>query len=305
MRAAGLLELRAVMAVARSGGFRSAAQELDVSPSALSHAITSLEGKLGVRLFNRTTRSVTLSEAGEQFIARVRPALQSIDAAMAQASELRSTPTGTLRLNAASRAAQEILQPVVIEYLRRHPQMSVDLVTDGRLVDIVADGFDAGLRLADAVPQDMVSVAFGPAVRQLVVCAPDYLARHGPAPQVPQDLLRHHCIRYRFPSGKLYRWEFERHGQTLAVDVSGALTLDDPQLMAEAALSGIGLAYVYEGYVHEHLRAGRLVQVLDDWTPKFAGLCLYYPSQRHITAGLRALIELVKEQRGSFGQPAA
>ena len=290
-----LFELQAVLAVARCGGFRAAALELDLSPSALSHAINGLEAKLGVRLFNRTTRSVSLSEAGEQFTQRVQPALQSIEAAMAQASDLRDTPTGTLRLNTAPRAALEILRPVVVEYLRRYPQMRIDLVTDGRLVDIVADGFDAGFRLAEAVPHDMVRIPLGPEVRQVVVCAPDYLAAHGPAPQAPQDLLRHACLRQRFPSGKLVRWEFERAGEQQLIDVDGALTLDDQPLMAEAALAGLGVAYVYEGFVRQHLAAGRLVQLLADWTPPFAGLCLYYPSQRHITAGLRALIALVKE----------
>lgn len=300
MQKTGLFELQIVMMVAEMGGFRAAAVELDMSPSALSHAVNNLEAKLGVRLFNRTTRSVALSKAGEQFLARVKPALQEIRDAMSEANDSSDTLSGTLRLNTAERAAEEMLQPVIIEYLRRYPQMHIDLVTDARLIDIVADGFDAGFRLAEAVPQDMVSVRLGPDVRLLVVCSPDYLARQNAVPQTPHDLLSHACIRYRFTSGKLYRWEFERDGKSVVLDVGGPLTLDSPLLMAEAALHGVGIAYVYEGYVREHLQNGRLVQLLPDWTPVYDGLCLYYPRQRHITAALRAFIDLAKEAREAF-----
>lgn len=300
MQKTGLFELQAVMAVAETGGFRAAAVELNMSPSALSHAINGLEAKLGVRLFNRTTRSVTLSQAGEQFIARIKPALQEIHEAMSEANDLRNTLSGTLRLNTAERAAEELLQPVILEYLRRYPQMHIDLVTDARLIDIVADGFDAGFRLAEAVPQDMVSIPLGSDVRMLVVCSPDYLAQQPSEPRSPHDLRTHACIRYRFTSGKLFRWEFEHAGEHIVLDVTGPLTLDSPLLMTKAALEGIGIAYVYEGYVREYLKSGQLVQLLADWTPVYAGMCLYYPRQRHITAGMRAFIDLVKEARGAF-----
>lgn len=309
MKKISLFELHMIEQVAQLGGFRTAATELDMSPSALSHAVTKLEEKLGVRLFNRTTRSVTLSAAGDQFLTRMKPALQEIQLAMEEASNRRTTLSGTLRLNTSERAAQELLQPIIIKYLRRYPQMQIDLITDGRLIDIVADGFDAGFRLAEAVPQDMVSIPLGKDIRMLVVCSPDYLQqysekkdvpRESAVLQTPQDLLSHACIRYRFTSGKLYRWEFERGGQQLILDVHGPLTLDSQQLMTEAALQGVGIAYIYEGYVREYLADGRLVQLLADWTPSYAGLCLYYPRQRHVTAALRAFIDLVKEVKPVF-----
>lgn len=296
MEKAGLFELNAVVQVAAHGGFRAAAIELGVAPSTLSHAITHLEARIGVRLFNRTTRSVVLSEAGAQFIARVRPALEEIRQAMEQANDLRDSPTGTLRINTSEGAAREILTPIVISFLRRYPDMHVDLVTEGRLVDIVGDGFDVGFRLAEAVPQDMVSIPFGPDVSQVVVCAPSWLQGRV-APQVPEDLLAHRCIRQRLPRGALRGWEFERHGLELRIDVSGPLTLDNHHLMIEAALQGVGIAYVYEGYARDHIAAGRLLQLLPEWTPSYRGLCLYYPSHRHVTAGLRAFIEQVKQAR--------
>ncbi|MDH3000969.1 LysR family transcriptional regulator [Chelonobacter oris] len=299
MAKTSLVELQIVMAVAQQGGFRAAATALEMSPSALSHAVGQLEAKLGVRLFNRTTRSVTLSAAGQKFIERIKPALAEIEAAMVEAGDANSTLAGTLRINTAERAAQEMLQPVIIEYLRRYPHMQIDLVSDGRLIDIVADGFDAGFRLAEAVPQDMVSIPLGADIQIMSVCSPDYLAKHG-RPQTPYDLYQHACIRYRFTSGKLFRWEFEHGGEQILIDAAGPLTLDSPLLMAEAALSGIGIAFVYEGYVRDYLADGRLVQLLGEWTPKYAGLCLYYPRQRHISAGLRAFIDLVKEVRSVF-----
>ncbi|TNH09370.1 LysR family transcriptional regulator [Testudinibacter sp. TR-2022] len=299
MQKTGLTELQIIMSVAELGGFRAAATALEMSPSALSHAVSQLEGKLGARLFNRTTRSVTLSAAGLKFIERVKPAMAEIEAAMAEAGDANSSLSGTLRINTAERAAQEMLEPIIIEYLRRYPQMHIDLVSDGRLIDIVADGFDAGFRLAEAVPQDMVSIPLGADIQIMAVCSPDYLARHG-APQTPHDLYQHACIRYRFTSGKLFRWEFEHGGEQILIDANGPLTLDSPLLMAEAALSGIGIAFVYEGYIRDHLAGGRLVQLLPDWTPKYAGLCLYYPRQRHVSAALRAFIDLVQESRAVF-----
>ncbi|MDO5638971.1 MAG: LysR family transcriptional regulator [Neisseria sp.] len=297
MSKTGLGELEMVLKVAEMGGFRAAAVELDMSPSALSHAIGNLEAKLGVRLFNRTTRSVSLSKAGAQFVARIAPAVQEIQAAMSEANDLRKQLSGTLRINTAERAAEELLEPVIIEYLRRYPQMQIDLITDARLIDIVADGFDAGFRLAESVPQDMVAIPIGGEVRLMAVCSPDYLIKHG-EPHTPHDLYRHACIRYRFTSGRLFHWEFERADEKISIDVQGPLTLDSPLLMVNAALSGLGIAYVYEGYVREHLNSGRLVQLLPEWTPVYSGLCLYYPPQRYTTAGLRAFIDLVKEARG-------
>src|ERR1700741_2542717 len=292
MRSSGLIELDAVLAVARHRGFRAAAAELGMSRSALSHAIAALEAKLGVRLFHRTTRSVSLTEAGEQFVSGVAPALGQISEAMARAGSHRDTPAGTLRINRSAGAARQ-MEPLVFEYLRRYPDMTVDIVTEGRLVDIV-DGFDAGVRLAEMVPRDMIAVPLGPDQRFAVVGSPAYFKQH-PKPRTPADLSRHRCIRSRLPSGGIYRWEFERHGEALAIDGEGPLILDEPNLMLAAARAGFGLAYLSEWNVAAALAAGSLVRVLDEWTPPFPGLSLYYPGRRHVPAGLRAMIDLIRE----------
>ena len=296
MRSSGLVELDAVVAVARHRNFRAAAIELGLSRSALSHAVAALEQRLGVRLFNRTTRSVSLTEAGEQFVASVAPALGDIRGAMAAANSLRTTPAGTLRINTSAGAARMMMTPIILEYLSRYPEMKVDIVTEGRLVDIVVDGFDAGVRLAESVPQDMIAVPIGGDQRFAVVGSPGYFEGRR-KPRVPQDLLAHRCIRARLPSGALYRWEFERHGEAMAIDVDGPLTLDESTLMLEAVRAGAGLAYLTEWNVAADLAAGRLIRVLDDWCPSFPGICLYYPGRRHLPAGLRALVDLIRELR--------
>jgi DNA-binding transcriptional LysR family regulator len=296
MRSSGLTELESVLALARLKSFRAAATELGMSTSSLSQTIAALEARIGVRLFNRTTRSVALSEAGEQFVATVAPAVVSIREAMEQAGSHRDVPAGTLRLNSSIGAARQLFDPLLLEYLRRYPQMAVDLVTEGRLVDIVVDGFDAGIRLAESVPQDMIAVPLGAAQRVAVVATPEYFAEHG-IPRSPADLSAHRCIRARKASGAIYRWEFERHGEAVEVDVKGPLTLDETSLMLLAARAGLGLAYLSEWDVAADLASGRLQRVLQDWTPAFDGLCLYYPGRRHLPAGLRALIELIREQR--------
>ena len=297
MRNTGMAELLAVVAVSTHRSFRAAAAELGMSASALSHAVAALEQRMGVRLFNRTTRSVALSEAGEQFLARVRPALRDISEAMDLVNQFRDRPAGTLRLNASEGAAGRIFTPIVLEFLKRYPDMQVDLVTEGRLVDIVAGGFDAGIRLQEAVPQDMIAVPCSPPLRFVVVASPGYLQGR-PSLRVPADLLTHSCIRSRMPSGAIARWEFEKHGETLSVDVKGPLTLDTPALRVEAALHGVGLAWVTEWAAAADVAAGRLVRVLDDWMPTYPGLCLYYPGHRHIAAGLRAFIALIREVNG-------
>lgn len=290
----GLLELEAVVAVARHRSFRAAAQEMGVSTSALSHAVAALEARIGVRLFNRTTRSVSLSEAGVAFVAEVAPALSTIRSSLEAARHFRDTPSGTLRINTSAGAANQVM-PVFIEYVRRYRDMKLDIVTEGRLVDIVVAGFDAGIRLAEAVAKDMIAVPFGDRQRFAVVGSPAYFAQHAP-PAKPADLKHHQCIRSRMPSGSIDYWEFEKRDRTQRINVEGALTLDEPALMLAAARAGLGLAYLTEWNVRADLEAGSLVRVLEDWTPPLDGLCLYFPGRRHVPAGLRALIELIRER---------
>jgi DNA-binding transcriptional LysR family regulator len=293
MNKSGLVELDTVVAVARLGGFRAAAIELGVSPTSVSHAVAGLEARLGVRLFNRTTRSVSLTEAGEQFIASVGPALTDIHAAMEGTKSRRGRPTGTLRLNCPTEAARQILVPVVLKFQRRYPEVGVDVVTDAQLIDIVAKGFDAGIRTRDPVPGDMIAVPFGPELRFVVVGSPAYFRDH-PAPVKPGDLMTHRCIRARWPNGALYRWEFAKRGRTLTIDPPGSLTLDEPSLMREAAVADAGLAYMWEARVRGDLTQGHLISVLDDWMPSSPGFCLYYPDRRNVPAALRAFIDMLR-----------
>jgi DNA-binding transcriptional LysR family regulator len=291
-----LVELEAAVAVARRRSFRAAAMEVGLSTTALSQMIADLEARLGVRLFNRTTRSVSPTEAGEQFVAEVAPALSAIRNAMDAVNTHRSTPTGMLRLNSSVGAARRILRPLVFEYLNRYPHMSVDLVTEDKLIDIVRDGFDAGFRLADQVPGDMIAIPLGSDERLVLVGAPIYLEGRVP-PKEPADLGGHDCIRMRLSGGAIYRWELEKDGEEVLVDVSGRLILGEAILIREAVLAGYGLAYVSEWEVAEDIRAGRLIQLMEDWTPPYPGLCLYYPGRRHVPAGLRAFISLIQDRR--------
>ena len=290
----GLTELDAVLAVARHGSFRAAAAALEMSTSALSQSVAALETRIGTRLFHRTTRSVRLTEAGERFVAEVGPALADIRNAMERVSDSGQAPAGTLRINTSVGAARRVMGPYLIPYLKRYPGVHLDLVTEDRLIDIVREGFDAGFRTVDTVPRDMIAVPLGAPVRFAVVGSPAYFEAHG-RPRTPLDLQAHTCIRARMPAGHIYHWEFERHGEIVQVDVAGTLTLDEPQLMLEAALAGLGLTYLTEFNVTEDLEAGRLERVLEDWTPPFERLCLYYPGRRHVPATLRALIELIRE----------
>lgn len=296
----GLNDLDAVVAIARRGSFRAAALDLGMSTTALSNAIGKLETQLGVRLFNRTTRSISLTDAGRMFIEQVGPALHDIHGAMDAVRSRQATPSGTLRINAFATAAREVLSPLVLEFLRRYPQVHVDIVTEGRLVDIVAEGFDLGVRVIDLVPSDMIAVSLGRPQRYAVVGSPAYFDKHG-KPHVPPDLLNHPCIRVRLPNGALYRWRLEKDGQTAQMDVIGPLTLDDASLARAAVLEGIGLGFFMEQDVRTDIEAGRLVRVLEDWTPPFGGLCLYYPGRRNPSAALRAFIGLARELSGKPG----
>lgn len=290
----GLNDLDAVIAIARRGSFRAAALDLGMSTSALSNVVAKLEANLGVRLFNRTTRSVSLSDAGRLFAEQVEPALRDIQGAMDTARSQQETPSGTLRINAFATAARQILSPLVLEFLRRYPQVHVDLVTEGRLVDIVADGFDLGVRVADLVPTDMIAVSLGRPQRFAVVGAPA-LFRDRDRPLVPPDLLNYRCIRVRLPNGALYRWHFEKDGNTVQIDVAGPITVDEASIARTVALEGIGIGFFMEQNVLADIEAGRLTRILEDWTPPSPGLCLYYPGRRNASAALKAFVALARE----------
>lgn len=292
-----LTELDAVLMVARRGKFRAAALELGVSTTALSNAVGKLERTLGVRLFNRTTRSVSLTEAGQRFIAQVAPAVRDIHEAMDAARSQQATPSGTLRINAFPTAAREIFSWLVLPFLRAHPQVHIDIVTEGRLVDIVANGFDFGVRSADLVPVDMIALPLGNARRNVVVGTPSYLKARG-TPMVPEDLTNHSCLRVRLPNGAIYRWPFEKGGRSVHIDVEGAITLDEASLARTAALASIGLTLAMESDVREDVEAGRLVRVLEDWTPTLSPLSLYYPSRRNPTAAFKAFIDFARRNDG-------
>lgn len=289
-----LNDLAAFAAVANHQSFRRAADIMGVSRSALSHAIIGLEGKVGVRLLNRTTRSVSLTQAGARLLARLDPVLQDLDQALDTLSEERGTPSGSLRINANKSGAHILLTEVVPRFLDLYPYVELDLVSEGRLVDIVEQGFDAGIRLLEAVPKDMVAVKFGGDVRFIAVAAPSYLESRA-TPQTPDDLYAHCCIRQRLPSGKRYRWEFSKRGAEVAIDVPGNLTLDDNDLLVQAAADGRGIAYVPEYFARPFLASGRLAIVLDEWCPPTPGLALYYPRSRHVPSPLRAFIDLLRE----------
>ncbi len=288
-----LNDLDAVIAISRRGSFRGAALDLDMSTTALSNAIGKLEAELGIRLFNRTTRSVSLTDAGRLFVEQVSPALQDIHSAVDAVRSRQETPSGTLRINAFATAARDIA-PLVMAFLHRYPQVHIDLVTEGRLVDIVADGFDMGVRVVDLVPSDMISVSLGRKQRFAVVASPSYFEKHT-KPRVPPDLLNLPCIRVRLPNGALYRWRFEKGGQTAQIDVSGPVTLDEASLARTAALEGVGIGFFMEQDVRADIEAGRLIRVLEDWTPPFAGLCLYYPGRRNPSAAHKAFIAMARK----------
>ncbi|MGP0095165.1 MAG: LysR family transcriptional regulator [Xanthobacteraceae bacterium] len=288
------MELEAVVAVARCRNFRLAAAELGRSRSAVSHAVAALEQRLRVRLFNRTTRSVSLTEAGEVFVTSVASALAEIHAAFESASSRRTSLGGTLRIKTFDDVAREMIAPIVLQYLRRYPEMKIDVVTSGRPIDIVVDGFDAGVQRADDVPDEMIAVPLSYELPMAVVGSLAYLENKR-KPRVPKDLLVHRCIRLRLPSGTVVPWKFERHGKSINIEVAGPLTLDDPAFVLDAARAGVGLAYLRESIAAADLAHGRLVRVLEDWTRPFPGICLYYPGRRNIPARLRALVDLIHD----------
>lgn len=293
MRGSDFAELRAFASVAEQGSFRSAAAHLGMSASAISQTIRNLENRLGVRLLNRTTRSVAPTEAGARLLARMIPAIADLDAAVAEVTDRRDTPSGRLRINATRVAAMHHLAALIGPFTTTYPEIILDITLDERLVDIVSGGFDAGVRLGERLEKDMIAVRLGGDVRMMVVAAPTYCAQAG-TPHTPRDLRGHRCLNYRWPtSGSIYRWEFERGTEKLDIAVEGPLITDEPELGLRAALDGAGIAYLFEHQVRDAIAAGRLVHLLADWSPPFPGFYLYYPSTRQMVRPLRAFIDFV------------
>ena len=283
--------LMAFCKVAEHRGFSAAAAELEVSPSALSQAIRQLEARLGVRLLNRTTRSVSLTEAGEAYLARVGPAVAQVIDASEDLTALQGRPAGTLRLNAARISVVMVLQPILAGFLKEHPSIQLELTNDEGFVDIVERGLDAGVRLGESVQQDMVAVPLTGPLTMAVVASPEYL-RRVPAPRHPNDLLKHNCIRQRFAgTGRVYKWELQVDGRLVEHEVQGNLTISDTAFSLDAAIEGIGLAYTFEAHALPHIRAKRLKRVLAPYSPTFPGFYLYYPNRQHQSPKMKALID--------------
>jgi DNA-binding transcriptional LysR family regulator len=293
MQANDLTTLSAFLVVAEERSFTRAAKRLGVSPSAMSHAMRGLEERLRVRLLLRTTRSVAPTEAGEQLLARLRPALSEVDEALGRISELHNKPAGRVRLLMPRFAVESVLAPKLGQLARQYPELTLDVTTDDSRMDIVAGGFDAGIHLGEYIQKDMIAVRVGLDHQPVIVGSPAYFESH-PKPKSPRDLLQHQCINFRHGSAGVYRWEFEKGKKSLSVAVNGPLIVDDVLLVLRAALDGVGLAFLSEHQVVSHLATGALVSVLEAWCQPYPGFFLYYPSRRQQPAALAALINLLR-----------
>lgn len=294
MRREELVDLYAFLTVAEEQSFTRAAVKLGTSQSALSHTIRRLETNLGIRLLTRTTRRVAATEAGERLLKTLGPALDDIAQELSAVREMRDKPAGTIRITASEHAATTVLWPALEKFLPSYPDIHVELNLDSGLVDIVAERFDAGVRLGESVAKDMVAVRIGPDLRMIVVASPAYLARH-PKPRKPQELADHVCINLRLPtSGALYAWELQKGRREMKVRVDGSLVLNSVPMIVRAATAGFGLAFVMEDQVAGHLADGRLVTVLEDWCAPFAGYYLYYPSRRQPMAAFALLVAALR-----------
>jgi DNA-binding transcriptional LysR family regulator len=287
-----LTSLTAFVAVAEEKSFTRAAKRQSVSPSAISHAIRGLEETLGVRLIARTTRSVALTEAGEQLLDGLRPALNQVGESLQIVSGSRAKPAGRVRL-LVPRFAHSVIAPKLGELARRYPDIILDVTTDDSRRDIVADHFDAGIHFGEYIQKDMIAVRVSPDHRPAIVASPEYL-RSRPKPTLPRDLLKHRCINFRHGSAGIYRWEFEKGRKSMSIGVSGPLVVEDEELVIRAALDGVGFAFISEHKVAPHLAAGSLVRVLEDWCQPFPGFFLFYPSRRQQTASLAAVISVLR-----------
>ena len=294
MQRGNLDDLSAFLAVARDRSFTKAAAKLGISQSALSHAMRELEARLGVRLLTRTTRNVSLTEAGERLFQNVGPRIEEIEAELDALSELREKPAGTIRLTVSDHAFSSVLWPKLGNLLRDYPDIKVEIVVDNSLTNIVAERFDAGVRLGEQVAKDMVAVRIGPDVRFAVVGAKSYFSRRLP-PMTPHDLTGQTCINQRFLThGGLWAWDFERDGRELKVRVDGQIVLNGTFQILEAALDGLGLAYVPEDVAEPHIESGRLIRVLDEWSPPWPGYHLYYPSRRQPSAAFALVVDALR-----------
>lgn len=300
---ATLQELEIFAAIARHLNFRKAADERNVTPSTLSHTMTHLEQRIGIRLLNRTTRSVSLTEAGRAFLSRIEPALVDLSSAVDELNSWRADPRGTVRVNMPRSAATLWLQRILLPFRQRYPDIALEIATSDSLVNIIEEGFDAGVRFGEAIPQDMVAIPFGPPIHGAVIASSTLLARCG-IPQHPAELVGYPCIPRRFPSGMLYKWEFQAEGKAFDVAVSGALTLDNDMLMIQAALADAGAALVMRELAAPYLADGSLTEILTDYAAKPEGLWLYYPSRKYHSAALRCFIEWVQQvNRGMVDLP--
>jgi DNA-binding transcriptional LysR family regulator len=291
-----LADLEAFAAVARARSFRSVARLRGVSASSLSEALRRLEARLGVRLLNRTTRSVTPTEAGQRLLERLSPALSEVAAALDAVNGFRDSPTGTLRLNVPTAVARLVLPPIIGPFLAAHPGIALEVTTEDSFVDVLAAGFDAGVRYDERLEKDMIAVPIGPRVQRFLVAgAPAYLAAHG-RPSHPTDLLNHACIRHRFASGVMHPWEFERDGEIVKITPTARVIANNIDLEISAAIQGLGLIATFEGFIEQELKSGALVPVLEDWLQPFSGPFLYYQSRRHMPAPLRAFVDFIKRR---------
>jgi DNA-binding transcriptional LysR family regulator len=288
-----LSQLAVLATVAAHRSFRAAAKELAIAPSAVSHAISSLEDSLGVRLLARTTRSVAPTEEGQRLLERLRPALDEIGIALEAVIDARDRPAGNLRITAPRFASDILLGPRIGDFLNAYPDIMLEIANEDGFIDIVDQGFDAGIRMEESLDADMIAVRISPEMRTVIAASPAYFATH-PIPVHPRDLVAHRCIKRRFSNGTIYRWEFDKDGEALVVPVDGPLIVGEDRLALLAALNGAGLAYLFNMRVDDEVAGGRLVRVLEDWCQPYPGPFLYYPSRRQLRPALRAFIDFFK-----------
>jgi DNA-binding transcriptional LysR family regulator len=296
MKGPNLAELEVFVAVAEARSFRKAATDRGVTASALSQSLRNLEERLGVRLLNRTTRSVAPTEAGEQLLTRLRPALSEVGDAVDAVNSFRHKPTGTVRINAPAPAIEFILAPMAKPFLEAYPDVALELISDAAKIDIVGSGFDAGVRFDQELARDMIAVPLGPSLRYIVIGTPAYLEAQG-SPLEPDDLLQHFCIRQRFPGGMIFSWKFEKEGRSVTIVPDGRLTVNDAHQAVRVAGDGLGLARVLEDYASPLVEAGRVVTVLDDWCPRIPSWYLYYPSRKQMPSAMRAFLDFIAVHR--------